>query len=179
MYDPMNNMVQGLYHQIELLAKQVSSNKEESCKNKRVKSYAEKLKTKSSPHWWSSPMMDITKQRRKKGIVSKIATQVDEVKDSKVGRDVSDSSRIKGMTPKTHTFYHLPRVEKTGSGVGVFVSESFPKVTVRNQVIFDTFEYMDLEIPSKNKVIRLITLYRPPTIDGKGKEIEFIKEFGN
>ena len=28
--------------------------------------------------------------------------------------DVSDSSRIKEMTPKTHIFYHLPRAEKTG-----------------------------------------------------------------
>ena len=54
--------------------------------------------------------------------------------------------------------------------MGVFVTKSFSKVTVGNQVIFNTFEYMDLEILSKNKVIRLITLYRPPTIDGKRKE---------
>ena len=93
--------------------------------------------------------------------------------------NVSNSSKIKEMTPKTHTFYHLPRVAKTGGGVGVFVSKSFSKVTGRNQVIFDTFEYIDLEILSKNKVIRLITLYRPPTIDGKRKEKEFIEEFGN
>ena len=93
--------------------------------------------------------------------------------------DVSASSKIKEMTPKTHTFYHFPRVEKTGGGVGVFVSKSFFIVTVRNQVIFNTFEYIDLEILSKNKVIRLITLYRPPTIDGKRKEKEFIEEFGN
>ena len=38
---------------------------------------------------------------------------------------------------------------------------------------------MDLEILCKNKVIRLITLYRPPAINGKRKEIEFIEEFGN
>ena len=63
--------------------------------------------------------------------------------------------------------------------MGIFVSKSFSKVTVRNQVIFNTFEYIDLEILSKNKVIRLITLYRPPTIDGKRKEKEFIEEFGN
>ena len=53
--------------------------------------------------------------------------------------------------------------------MGVFVSKSFSKGTVRNQVLFNTFEYMDLEILSKNKVIRLIALYRPPTIDGKQK----------
>ena len=30
--------------------------------------------------------------------------------------DVSDSSKIKEMTQKTHTFYHFPRVEKTEVG---------------------------------------------------------------
>ena len=52
-------------------------------------------------------------------------------------------------------------------------------MTVRNQAICNTFEYINLEILSKNKVIRLIALYRPPTIDGKRKEKEFIEEFGN
>ena len=47
MYDLMNNMVQ-LYHQIEVLAKQVSSNKGETDENKTVKSYAEKLQTKNT-----------------------------------------------------------------------------------------------------------------------------------
>ena len=93
--------------------------------------------------------------------------------------DVSDSSKIKEMTPKARTFYHFTRVEKTGGGVGIFVSKSFFKVTVRNQLIFNTFEYIDLEILSKNKVMRLITVYRPPKLDGKRKEKEFIEEFGN
>ena len=52
-------------------------------------------------------------------------------------------------------------------------------MTVRNQLIFNTFEYIDLEILNKNKVMRLITAYRPPTIDGKRKEKEFIEEFRN
>ena len=36
---------------------------------------------------------------------------------------MSDSSKIKEMTPKTHTFYHFPRVEKTEGGV-VFLSQN-------------------------------------------------------
>ena len=47
--------------------------------------------------------------------------------------DVSDSSKIKEITPKTHTFCHFPRLGKTGGGVGIFVSKSFSKVTVRNK----------------------------------------------
>ena len=41
-----------------------------------------------------------------------------------------------------------------------------------------TLKQNGIEILSKNKVIRLITLYRLPTIDGKKKK-EFIEEFGN
>ena len=53
--------------------------------------------------------------------------------------------------------------------MGIFVSKSCSKLTVRNQLIFNTFEYIDLEILSKNKVMRLITVYRPPTIGAKRK----------
>ena len=72
--------------------------------------------------------------------------------------DASDSSKIKEMTLKTHTFYHFRRVEKTGGGVGVFVSKSLSKVTVKKRLIFNTFEYIDLEILSKNKVMRRIAV---------------------
>ena len=37
MHQQMNNMAEGLYHQIEELAKQVSSNKEETGESKREK----------------------------------------------------------------------------------------------------------------------------------------------
>ena len=84
MYDLMNNMAQGLYHQIEELAKQVSSNKEETEENKRVKSYAKKLKTKNTLVIKSNDG-DNKATQKKKAIMSKITTQVDEVKDSKVG----------------------------------------------------------------------------------------------
>ena len=84
MYEQMNNMAQGLYHQTEELAKQVSSNKEETEENKRVKSYAEKLKAKNTLVIKSNDG-DNKATQKKKAIMSKITTQVDEVKDSKVG----------------------------------------------------------------------------------------------
>ena len=84
MYQQMNNMAQGLYHQIEELAKQVSSNKEETEENIRVKSYAEKLKTKNTLVIKSNDGENKATQK-KKAIMSKITTQVDEAKDSKVG----------------------------------------------------------------------------------------------
>ena len=79
----MNNIAQGLYHQIEELAKQVSSNKEETEENKRVKSYAEKLRTKNTLVMESNEG-DKEATQKKKAIMNEI-TQVDEVKDSMVG----------------------------------------------------------------------------------------------
>ena len=84
MHQQMNNMAQGLYHQIEELVKQVSSNTEETEENQRVKSYAEKLKTKNTLVIKSNDGENKAVQK-KKAIMSKITTQVDEVKDSKVG----------------------------------------------------------------------------------------------
>ena len=84
MHQQMNNMAQGLYHQIEELAKQVSSNKEETEENQRVKSYAGKLKTKNTLVIKSNDGENKAMQK-KKAIMRKITTQVDEVKDSKVG----------------------------------------------------------------------------------------------
>ena len=84
MHQQMNNMAEELYHQIEELAKQVSSNKEEAEEIQREKSYAEKLKTKNTLVIKSNDG-DNKAVQKKKAIMSKITTQVDEVKDSMVG----------------------------------------------------------------------------------------------
>ena len=43
-------------------------------------------------------------------------------------KNISDSSKIKELTPKTHCFHHMPREGKKGGGVGVVVSKSFQKL---------------------------------------------------
>ena len=45
--------------------------------------------------------------------------------------NISDSSRIKEMKPSTHNFYHIPRKNKSGGGVGAVISKSFSSVTKR------------------------------------------------
>ena len=54
--------------------------------------------------------------------------------------NISDSSRIKEMIPSTHNFYHIPRKNKIGGGVGAVVSKKFSRVTIKNEVIFESFE---------------------------------------
>ena len=87
--------------------------------------------------------------------------------------NISDNSKIMEMTPCTHNFYHIPRKDKTGGGVGVFVSKTFTKVSIKNEMIFETFEYIYLQLTRNNRVIKIISLYRPP---GSNK-MKFIEEF--
>ena len=39
-----------------------------------------------------------------------------------------DNAKIKEMTPDTHTFLHVPREDRRGGGVGMFISNSFCKI---------------------------------------------------
>ena len=89
--------------------------------------------------------------------------------------NISDSSKIKEMTPKLHNFYHKPRENKLGGGVGIFIKKSFTKVQLMNTVNFSSFEHLDVKITSVNKNIRIILIYRPPN---KSKN-EFIEELSD
>ena len=88
--------------------------------------------------------------------------------------NISDNSKIKEMTPRTHGFYHVPRKEKIGGGVGAFVSKTFSKVSIKNDMIFESFEYIYLELIRNNKGLEVIILYRPPNSNRK----KFMEEFG-
>ena len=89
--------------------------------------------------------------------------------------DVRDNSKIKEMKPITHDFYQLPRKDRIGGGVGILISKSFSKVILRNQLYFETFEYIDLEISFNNKNLRIIAIYKPPDRSEK----KFLDEFEN
>ena len=39
-----------------------------------------------------------------------------------------DTAMINEMTPSTHTFLHIPRNDKRGSGVGIFLRNSLEKL---------------------------------------------------
>ena len=89
--------------------------------------------------------------------------------------NISDSSRIKELKPCTHNFYHIPRKNKVGGGVGAVVSKSFSSVSIKNEVSFESFEYIDLELKRKNRVFEVILLYRPPDSSKR----KFMEEFSN
>ena len=76
--------------------------------------------------------------------------------------NISDNSKITEMTPKTHAFHHIPRQNRVGGGVGVFLSKSFKKVTVKKCKEVNSFEYIDMDASLRNLNIRIIVIYRPP-----------------
>ena len=67
----------------------------------------------------------------------------------------------------------MPREDRVGGGVGIFITKSFSRVTLNNQNKFNSFEHIDCTVGIKNKNLRIITLYRPP---GKSKRL-FMDEF--
>ena len=87
--------------------------------------------------------------------------------------NVSDSSRINEMKPCTHNFYHIPRGDKRGGGVGAFVSKNFSKITIKNERMFESFEYITLELNKSNKIAEVVLLYRPPNSSKR----KFLEEF--
>ena len=38
--------------------------------------------------------------------------------------NISDNSKINEMTPITHNFYHVPRINKSGGGVGLLIKKT-------------------------------------------------------
>ena len=88
---------------------------------------------------------------------------------------IGDESKINEMTPLTHVFHHKPRENKTGGGVGIFLSKQFSNVSVINRSTYETFEHLEIKFNYNNKVITLVALYRPPSTNA----IRFNEEFGN
>ena len=42
-----------------------------------------------------------------------------------LSNNISDNSKINEMTPNSHNFYHMPRVNKRGGGVGLLVKKTY------------------------------------------------------
>ena len=91
-----------------------------------------------------------------------------------LSNNVSDCSKINEMTPKSYNFYHIPRESKSGGGVGIFVKKIY-KVSLMNQCVFSSFEYINTKVTHINKNIQIIVVYKPPSTS---KRI-FLNEFGD
>jgi hypothetical protein len=76
-------------------------------------------------------------------------------------------------------FHHVPRVNRTGGGVGVFLRKGFTVLKNEWQP-FSSMECMDLFISSGRSSIRLITIYRPPqSKKNRATPSTFFQEFSS
>ena len=116
------------------------------------------------------------KTNKIKSLIEELNLDVLILTETWLSNDISDSSKIKEMIPKSHNFYHIPRENRSGGGVGVLIKKTFTKVKVMNVESFESFEYIDTKITSDNKNIRIITVYRPPN-KSKSRFIEEMSDF--
>ena len=84
-----------------------------------------------------------------------------------------DSAKISEMTPDTHTFLHVPRGEKRGGGVGIFISNSLSKIRKEKVPVTDNFELMQASCTYGGKKLVFVVVYRSPRLN----EALFFDEF--
>ena len=83
------------------------------------------------------------------------------------------SSSLKG-----YSFYHRPRKGRRGGGAAI-IARSGLNVKIKQPQDFTSFEYIDASVRSRDQLIQLIAVYRPP-FSGKNKSTmtTFLTEFG-
>ena len=94
-------------------------------------------------------------------------------------RDNCSLADIAATLP-THNFFHSPRKDRNGGGVGVYLSKSF-NVKEKKQDTWDSFEYIDLVVAGRKCLpLRLVVVYRPQR--NKSKQLTtstFFDEFSS
>ena len=73
-----------------------------------------------------------------------------------------DTAKIFEMTPDSHTFVHVPREDKRGGGVGLFLSKTIKKIACKQLTLKQTFEVMCTTCEVNKIKCMFIVIYRPP-----------------
>ena len=68
---------------------------------------------------------------------------------------------IAEVCPTGYQFYHVPRKNGRGGGVGLLIKKHM-KVTKQTQRNFESFEYLDIITTCSTGSTRIVTIYRPP-----------------
>lgn len=69
---------------------------------------------------------------------------------------------INEMTPVTHSFLHVPRLNRQGGGVGIFVSNSFKKIRKVVTEECESFELLRVDCEINTNKMTILVIYRPP-----------------
>jgi hypothetical protein len=85
----------------------------------------------------------------------------------------SSNATIAALVPDTHCFYHVPRSNALGGGVGVVLSKNLRSIKMISHAEFLSMECIELTFSCFSRKFRLINIYRPPS---KSRRL-FIEEF--
>ena len=86
-----------------------------------------------------------------------------------------DTATIAAILPETHDFFHFPREDRKGGGVGAAISKNLGSVKSVN-LTFNSFECIEVNVSYKNKKLSFYVIYRPP----QGSPIlTFFEEFSS
>ena len=133
----------------------------------------------SETKFFKCGMLNVQSIRNKTTIIRELIREINLdiliLTETWLSHGVQDQSRINDMLPNTHTFHHKPREEKTGGGVGVFLSKQFSNIRIMNRIPYDTFEHLEIKFNYGNKVIVMVALYRPP----EANVAQFNEEFNS
>jgi hypothetical protein len=83
------------------------------------------------------------------------------------------------VCPKGCYFYHIPRKNSRGGGVGVLLKKSI-RIKTQSQRKLISFEYIDVTMECSNSRTRMVIIYRPPS--SKTNQLtnsQFFDEFCN
>ena len=84
-----------------------------------------------------------------------------------------ERAKIKEMTPDTHVFLHVPRENRRGGGVGIFISNSFSKIKKEKVTEPDNFELMQVSCVHGGTKLNFVVVYRRPN----SSAASFVDEF--
>ena len=74
---------------------------------------------------------------------------------------------------KTHSFFHLPRIDRVGGGVGLFLQNSFTHIRCIKRPIFSSFEIIEVNFKYQVCNLLFIIVYRPPNLSAN----DFFEQF--
>jgi hypothetical protein len=92
--------------------------------------------------------------------------------------DEKDDIVTGDLTPQGYRFMHIPRINRSGGGVGFLYRQNIQCHIVSKKVVAKSFEYMEVVLTTWTPCIRIVVLYRPPPSKQNGlKDSMFWGEF--
>ena len=86
-----------------------------------------------------------------------------------INKDTNAS--IAASLPSGYQFYHLPRLNRTGGGVGFLAHDNITCTVVKSPT-FNSFEHLVVNCKFKGRSVNFVSVYRPP-----GQANQFLKDF--